>query len=326
MKAQDARSEDRRRSTNEWFHSTLYQRLNNKNTGAIIVVAQRLHVDDLVGNLQEHGTWKSIEIPAIAEETVRYEIGPGRFRIREPCDILLPELASRAALEQIRTEIGSYDFSAQYQQQPYPPGGNLIQREWLRRYREPPEYTTGMLIVQSWDPASELHDDASYSVCTTWAVIDQCYHLLHVLRERLPYPALKRTVIEHARRRRADIVLIERTSAGLPLIQDLQAQRIPGFRSWRPRGDKQARIAAQSAKFEAGKVFIPLEAPWLGDFLRELLSYPSSKHNDQVDSVSQFLEWIAARERRFNRIRPNPVRPRGHTDYYRVGRGWPNIA
>ncbi len=324
LKANEGLSDERRRSTNQWFFSTLVQRLNNKNTGAIIVVAQRLHVDDLVGQLQEHG-WDTLAVPAIAEERSRYEIGPGRFHERTVGDILIPELAAADTLERTKRDVGSYHFASQYQQQPIPPGGNIVQRGWLQRYIDPPEYVTGTLIVQSWDPASQIHDDASYSVCTTWAVVGRRYYLLHVLRARLAYPELKRTVIEHARRHRADIILIEHTSTGLPLIQDLAVMRLPGFKTWKPRGDKLSRIEAQSAKFEAGQVIIPTEAPWLDEFLRELLSYPASKHSDQVDSVSQFLEWIALRERRFHRVRPNPIRPRGYVNYYRAGRGWPNL-
>ena len=50
-------------------------------------------------------------------------------------------------------------------------------------------------------------------------------------------------------------------------------------------------MAAQSAKIEAGQVHLPKDAPWLGEFLSELLAFPSGRHDDQVDSVSQLLCW-----------------------------------
>ena len=43
---------------------------------------------------------------------------------------------------------------------------------------------------------------------------------------------------------------------------------------------------------EAGHVHLPRQAPWLSDFLNELLAFPNARHDDQVDSVSQFLNWI----------------------------------
>ncbi len=47
-------------------------------------------------------------------------------------------------------------------------------------------------------------------------------------------------------------------------------------------------MAAQSAKIEAGRVYLPKSAAWLG----ELLSFPNGRHDDQVDSVTQFLRWL----------------------------------
>ncbi len=51
------------------------------------------------------------------------------------------------------------------------------------------------------------------------------------------------------------------------------------------------RMEAQTPKIEAGQVFLPKDAPWLGVFLDELLAFPKGRHDDQVDSVSQFLKW-----------------------------------
>ena len=51
-------------------------------------------------------------------------------------------------------------------------------------------------------------------------------------------------------------------------------------------------MPAARAKIEAGHVHLPNSAPWLGEFLTELLSFPNGRHDDQVDSVSQFLRWL----------------------------------
>jgi phage terminase large subunit-like protein len=55
-------------------------------------------------------------------------------------------------------------------------------------------------------------------------------------------------------------------------------------------------VVVQSAKIEAGHVHLPRDADWLDSFLLELLAFPHGKHDDQVDSVSQFLMWAALRE------------------------------
>ena len=57
----------------------------------------------------------------------------------------------------------------------------------------------------------------------------------------------------------------------------------------KPKHDKKIRMAIQSAKFESGQVFFPKEAPWLADLEAELFAFPSGRHDDQVDSISQAL-------------------------------------
>ena len=61
----------------------------------------------------------------------------------------------------------------------------------------------------------------------------------------------------------------------------------------KPEGSKVDRMVAQSAKIEAGHVHLPREADWLDTFLHELLAFPDGRHDDQVDSVSQFLKWAS---------------------------------
>ena len=63
----------------------------------------------------------------------------------------------------------------------------------------------------------------------------------------------------------------------------------------KPDGSKADRMVAQSAKIEARHVHLPKQADWLDSFLLELLAFPHGRHDDQVDSVSQFLKWAATR-------------------------------
>ncbi len=128
---------------------------------------------------------------------------------------------------------------------------------------------------------------------------DADYYLLNVLRERLEYPDLRRRILAHADAHDASAVLIEDASSGAPLIQDLRHEGKLRPIPVRPDRDKIVRLEAQSAVIEAGHVLLPETAPWLGDFLLEILSFPHGRYDDQVDSLSQFLTWAAAHRRRF---------------------------
>ena len=62
----------------------------------------------------------------------------------------------------------------------------------------------------------------------------------------------------------------------------------------KPEGSKADRMALQAFKIEAGMVHLPREAAWLNDYLSELMGFPHTRHDDQVDSTSQFLNWWTA--------------------------------
>ena len=177
-----------------------------------------------------------------------------------------------------------------------PVEGNLIRRNWLRHY-EPAELPAAVYpstVVQSWDVAMMTGDQNDYSVCTTWRADKDDVYLLDVFRGRLEYPDLRRKVIALAEVRRPAAILIEDAGPGMNLLQDLQRSMPTGFIrpiGVKPEGSKLERMAAQSAKIEAGQVHLPKNALWLGDFLSELLAFPNGRHDDQVDSVSQFLRW-----------------------------------
>jgi predicted phage terminase large subunit-like protein len=138
-------------------------------------------------------------------------------------------------------------------------------------------------------------DRNDYSVCTTWLAHRNDAYLVHVYRDRVDYPELRRKVVAMAAEHGATTILIEDVALGMNLLQDLRAN-LPGGMTGpigiKPEGSKVDRMAAQSAKIEAGHVHLPKNAPWLGDFLNELLSFPNGRHDDQVDSVSQFLRWL----------------------------------
>lgn len=292
LKPDDAFSESRRNAVNEWFGNTLYTRLNDKARGAIILVMQRLHQDDLVAFVLAQENWELVSFAAIAEEDQHFSIdtpyGPRHFH-RTVGDVLHPVQESRDTLERIRQAIGQGNFSAQYQQRPAPLEGGLIQAKWFRRYDQ--LSSSFEEIIQSWDTANKATELSDFSVCTTWGKLDKHLYLLDVLRKRLNFPELKRTIREHARACRATVILIEDQGSGTQLIQDLIAEGVRGVTGYTTKGDKTMRFAAQTTLIESGLVLLPRNAPWLDDYIGELVTFPKGKYDDQVDSTSQALDW-----------------------------------
>lgn len=292
-KPDEALSDARRNTALQWFDNTLYSRLDDKNTGAIVIVMQRLHLFDLVGHVLERGEWTDLNLPAIAEDDQLIPIGPGQFHRRQAGDLLHPEREGPEILEELRRSLGSNAFSAQYQQRPVPLDGNIFRRSTLRFYEVFPNAQLTR-IVQSWDTAQSGSPNSDYSVCTTWKVYGHNFYLVDLFRKRLTYPELKQAVISQAAKHQPTYVLIEDIGAGQSLNQDLIVERPPYCSNpilIKPRIDKVARAAQHSATFEAGQVHIPLRAAWLDDLLLELMQFPGARHDDQVDSITQFLRW-----------------------------------
>jgi predicted phage terminase large subunit-like protein len=302
LKPDDALSETKRTAANEWFDNTLLSRLNSKETGIIIIVMQRVHQDDLVGHVLDHGDWEVLSLPAIAQEDEKHLIenpfGRRWFR-RAAGEALQPERDSLEILKTMRRNLGTYNFSAQYQQSPVPIGGAIIKTEWLQFY-EPAELPSGFrLIVQSWDTANKGGELNDYSVCTTWHAYFENHYLIDVFRRHLDYPCLKRAVKEQAQKHQADVVIIEDKASGIQLIQDLRAEGVFGIEPYDPGPgiDKQMRLYAVSAEFESGRARLPRSASWKDEYVREITGFPGTKYDDQVDSTTQALEILKTKMR-----------------------------
>jgi predicted phage terminase large subunit-like protein len=298
IKPEEALSKPARDAATSWFRTTLATRLDNKKDDVIILVMQRLHVEDLAGYILEADPvgWNRLDLPAIADGPQAIPISDRDIHRRNTGDLLHPEREPRDVLERLKASMGSGSFSAQYLQQPVPEMGNLIKRDWFKFYERIPDHTTRSRLVQSWDTANKPEHCNDPSVCTTWLESEDRYYLIDVARHRVDYPCLRRLVVTLRDRFRPDAILIEDKGSGTALIQELRAGPPPHPIAIEPKGDKQMRMHVQAAKIESGQVYLPREASWLSEFLSEMLAFPRSRHDDQVDSVSQFLSWVGQRQ------------------------------
>ncbi len=299
LKPDEALSGAQRGAVNAWFSNTLLSRLNDKRNGAIILIMQRLHEDDLTGYLLRQGGWDVLRLPAIAEadEEHHIEVEFGRLRTfrRRAGDALHPEREPIEVLRDMRRTMGEYNFAGQYQQSPAPLDGGMVKRDWLRFYAPGDLPADFDLVFQSWDTASKPTELSDYSVCTTWGAKGGDLYLLHVLRKQLDYPGLKRAVREQAALHNAAAVVIEDKASGIQLIQDLIGEGMHAVKAYKPAGDKIMRLHAQTAMIENGFVHLPREAPWLDSYVHELLIFPNGRYDDQVDSTAQALDWFRQR-------------------------------
>lgn len=266
----------------DWFNGTLYHRLEPG--GSIILIQTRWHKNDLAGYLlEEHGDdWEEIRFPALAEDDDA--IG------REVGEALCPERYSAKRLELIRDQgVGAQVFAGLFQQRPSPREGNIIKRDWIQYYTEVPD---GVRQFQSWDlNFGDATTAGSYNVGQVWGVRGSQLYLLDQVRDRWEYTTTKRKLVGlSVRWPNSTEKLVEKKAAGAPLISDLR-NTVSGLVPITPTGSKQTRLEAVAPLFEANNVFFPHPtiAPWVLELVEELVSFPSSEHDDQVDALSQAL-------------------------------------
>lgn len=290
IKAEDAFSDAIRSSVNDTFDSTILSRFDAKKTGALIVVMQRFHPEDLSGHLLAKGGWSHFSLAAIAEADESIPIGGGALYHRAAGEALHPARENLAMLEQQRADITSMRFAAQYQQSPIPLEGNLIKWAWFDRFDVAPAGA----IIQSWDTAADVGATNAYTVCHTFVRVGHQHYLIDVLRERMDYPTLKRRVLSHAQAFRAGVVLIEYAALGMALVQDFRKDPYAALNiiSVHPERDKVTRMAACADLIEARRVALPKHADWLDAFRAELAQFPHGKYMDQIDALSQYLNWV----------------------------------
>jgi len=256
-----------------------------------ILIMQRLNERDPTGWAMQQGGWEKLILPAEFDSTRRATTIIGFTDPRqEEKELLWPELYTREKLEDLKKSLGSYGTAAQLQQLPAPADGGIIKLEWFaEKYYKvlpPVEY-----YIQSWDTAFKTGKENDYSVCTTWAVCKTGFYLVDRYKAKIEFPELKRILITLANQYKPSAILIEDKASGQSLIQELiRGTRLP-IKAIKVDTDKISRVHAVTPTIEIN-MYLPEDAPWLRDYIDNLLVFPNGAHDDDVDSTSQALNYM----------------------------------
>jgi predicted phage terminase large subunit-like protein len=280
---EEASSPTVRKSLHDWFSSVALTRLMPG--AAVVLIQTRWHQDDLAGKLLSSNcgeTWNVLSLPAIAECDESF---------RRQGEALWPERFPLSELARIRAEVGEQVWASLYQQKPAAAEGVIFKREWWNTYKTPIEIQF-VKVIQSWDTAFKTGAENDFSVCTTWGVSENGYFLLHLWRGKVEFPELKRVFTSLAEQWKPTEILVEDRASGQSLIQELKSSTRFPIISVKSDSDKRSRAQAITPMIEAGKVFLPENAPWVQVFLDETSSFPNGFHDDIVDSMSQALNHL----------------------------------
>lgn len=289
----EAESETIRDNIWDWYVGDVYSRQMDDDA-AIVVMHTRFHEDDLAGRLLQQMAdggeqWEVLSLPSICEEENKHPEDP-----RKPGEPLWPSKFGLDFLNAVKSQ-SPRDFASLYQQRPTPDEGDIFQRSWFRYYHID---ARGMVdldgrIVDQWrerrfatmDLAYDEKKRDDYTVICVWGFNGTDLYLLDVKRGKMQAPEFIKLAGQVCQQHRVGRMLVEEVGTQKGYLQLMRQAGIPAIGVNPGREDKQARAYSVATWFAQGKVWFPATATWLGDLEHEMLSFPNSTHDDQVDAI-----------------------------------------
>jgi len=283
-----------RQELRDYFDQTLFSRLNDKRFDRIVSIQQRLHPDDFSAYLLEKQMFEHLCLPSIAEVPQEIPLYNNRVFRRRPGDLLNPQREPQEVLDEIKATIGKFAFQAQYQQNPADGESEFLSMQDLHLVDTLPDLKVFVRRVQSWDTAAKDGPKCDFSVGMTfgWHALEERWYLLDIYRKRVDYTELKASVRRLRKQWYADKVLIEASARGYPLLEEFRRETARVYQAVNVVACKEDRFIPHTDWIKSGKLVIPIDKPWFDDFRRELLAFPDAGHDDQVDALTQFAEYM----------------------------------
>ena len=285
----DANSKTVRDAAWDWFTDDFFTRFSED--GALLAILTRWHVDDPIGRLIESAKGiKVLSYSALAEK---------KEKSRAEGDALFPEHKSREFLLERKAIMDSNSWQSLYQQNPFIVGGEIIKGGWFGRYTTLPKMKYRAVFADTAMKKKEAND---YQVAEVWGIGDDGkLYLIDILRDKFEAYELERRFPDFwAKHKNADGMLryfaIEDKASGTELIQRMRntiKPRIPVKEIARGREDKYTRLMNVLGYIESGHVMIPMNAPWVADFIAECEAFTADDAHDHDDQIDPMCDAIS---------------------------------
>lgn len=304
LKPDDAHSETMRKFINARWENTFKSRLAHEDV-PVIVIMQRLHVEDFVAHLLENSgeTWHLLQLPILIEPPKKDQPPiAGKVEIVKhdlPYGPLWEAKHNRAQIEILK--LAPQVFAGQYMQNPIISGGDMFKLEWLREYETAPPLST--LKVYMGSDYAVTSDGGDYTVHVVVGIDPQGFMwLLDLWRKQASSDVWVEAWCDLVKEYRPSQAAEEsgQIKGGVgPFLTKRARER--GASTWRrtfpTRGDKAIRAQSIRGRMAMHGLLVPKAAEWLPDLKSELAAFPGGKHDDQVDAlglVGQLLDLISS--------------------------------
>lgn len=288
----------------DWVGFTAATRFRDIGRRKRLLIMQRLHEDDCSGFLESQG-FEVLRLPMRYEKS--YSIPQDKRS--EDGELLWPSFKGEDAVAALEHDLGPMGVASQLQQRPAPEGGAIFRKEWLKFWYQGQAPASIQLypdaprtplpkhfqrFLQSWDMAFLDMEESDWVVGQVWGVSNGDLYLMDQVRGRWDAPATAREVLRlSAKWPKARLKLIEKKANG-PAVMSMLKRRLGSMKAIEPDGGKVARANAASAMFESGNVYLPCPeyCSWTQGLLYEMFLFPNAKYDDQVDAVSQGINYL----------------------------------
>jgi predicted phage terminase large subunit-like protein len=287
---------------NGLFDNEVFSRLDQPKSGGVLILAHRVNEEDLSGHLLNKGGWKHLKLPFLGTRRRSYALSDGSTWERRKDEPLMPDAYSARELTRLR-KVKAPGFDILYQQD----AGKerfRIKGEYVLTFSPAAVPWSPSGVVASIDPGQKSGGASSYSVVQFWLPAGKQHFLLHQWRERATYSELRTNVRHLMARYRPSIVLLEDTNLGTALFDEIGSRSGMTVHPILPQGKKSERLRRHLQLIRSGGITVPHDAPWRPDFVFELTHFPYAGQDDQIDAMTQYLDWIAQHPEPPKRERP----------------------
>lgn len=281
-------------STASWWKEVMSTRKNDPVNSSRVVIGQRVSSLDISQVFLDTANPVHLCLPAEYEGNKSVTVLGWSDPRTEMGELLWPKRFTKSVLNDLKKELGMYGVAAQLQQRPAPREGGIIKKHWFQFYKLQRDMTGRItnkfqFILQSWDTAFKEGQENDFSVCLTIGILPTGFYAINRLKVKVDFPELEKLTIDMANIYNPNQILIEDKASGQSLIQSIKkGTRLP-IKAVKVDRDKTARLYAVSPIIEASRYFLPEGEEWVNDYIENMVTFPTAKHDDDVDATTQAL-------------------------------------
>lgn len=285
---------DADRETANNHTKTLSSRKVDKLNTPTITIMQRLHEMDVTGYLlkKKAEKIKHICLPAELSDNVK----PVELKKKYKNGLLDPDRLSREVLDESKTDLGSREYSGQYDQSPTPAGGYMVEKKWFgyitpakfyEIYRNEPII---FFMDTAYTDSSENDPTGTIATCK----IGNFTYITNAQKVRKKFPDLIKYVPSYVHSqgyKSNSSIRIEPKANGISVIQQLQETTgLNITKTPSPTESKATRLNAASPTIEAGRVIL-VEGAWNEEFVEEICGFPLKPNDEYVDLICYAIDY-----------------------------------